>query len=179
MAIVRQTAAFNVQAIRDRLLRHTHVPAMLLNKAIAKLDKKLDAKETKFFTYQGQVVERADVEDHAAQLSAIDKVLSMTGVYAKETDKRSAPPQVTLRITPNGVFEMVVGTGDANEVIQAANGDANGHGGLAPAVQLELGADYGDSSAEQEPVEQVQVIKVSNGRGRMPDAVLRQLFSDE
>jgi len=180
MAIVRQTAAFDIQGVRKRLYKRLAVPPDILNHAFDKLRKKLDAKETKFFTHQGQVIEKVEVEDHATQLSAIDKVLAVGAAYAKESDNKSVKPTVGIRVDPRtGVIEVVVGsqTGDAYEMTQAANGD-EGHGELASAVQLELGDGHGDDSSESDAAEQVQVIKVkNNGNGRgMPAEVLRQLF---
>jgi len=51
--IVRTTAVFNPEIIRQEILKDVRIPPELLNKALEKINAKLDAKVTKFFTFQG------------------------------------------------------------------------------------------------------------------------------
>ena len=159
------TTAFNVERMRAELLERVRPPADLLQRAIDKVHEKLEAKTTKFFTFQGQVVEKVAVEDHATQLSAVDKILSMAGVYARERDMRPPSPAIAIEVDPTtGVIRMVIG-GDSQ-----LGGPALG--ALASPEEppiLELPAAIGD-----EPVEIVRV-----RRGGLPADIHATLFGDD
>jgi hypothetical protein len=152
------------------------VPPDLLQAAIVKLRAKLDAKQTKFFTFQGEVIERVDVEDHASQLSAIDKIMAMAGVYVRERESVAAAPAVAVEVDPmTGVIRLVIGAGV--RAVPHIEGDRNvAHNTGVPAQQaqplaLAAGAD-GDASPEAEP----EVVKVR--RGGLPTDVYKALFGN-
>ena len=71
------TAAFSVEHVRAQLLQEVAIPAGLFQKAIDIVDKKLTARKTQFFSFQGSVVDKVDVEDHATQLAAADKIFAI------------------------------------------------------------------------------------------------------
>lgn len=53
--------------------------AKLLQKAINKLESKLDAKHTEIVSYQGEVTEQIELEDNAAQLRASEALIDVLG----------------------------------------------------------------------------------------------------
>lgn len=60
--------------------------ASLLRKAINKLESKLDAKRTEVITYQGQVTDTVELDDHAAQLRASEAITDLLGAQpSKQT----------------------------------------------------------------------------------------------
>lgn len=73
---------------------------MLVREAVTIAQEKFSAKETKFFTHQGQIVDTADVENHAVQLKAIDMVLKLANAYPKTKTDSGGPAKVTINM-PN------------------------------------------------------------------------------
>ena len=107
------TAAFSVERFRGEMLTRLAVPDDLLQAAINKIHAQLDAKETKFFVYRGEVIEKVEVVDHATQAGAADKILSMAGLYARERDGKPPTPSVAIEVDPiTGIVRMVIGSGD-------------------------------------------------------------------
>lgn len=107
---LQTTVAFNVERIRAELLRHTHVPAKLVERALGKLEAQLEAKETKFFSFQGKVEDSREVVDHHTQQSAADKILSAAGVYIKDRDAKPPAPSISLEYdSKTGVYRIIVG----------------------------------------------------------------------
>lgn len=53
--------------------------ARLLQKAIDKLESKLDAKHTEIVSYRGEVTEQIELEDNAAQLRASEALIDVLG----------------------------------------------------------------------------------------------------
>jgi len=94
---------------------------------------KLEAKETKFATDEGEFTDFVEMEDNAAQLNAIDKMLRMHGAYAP-TDPREAAQfgvKVVIIDVPRpqiGVYMPDVGPGQLPPVSPKPNG-ANGLNG--------------------------------------------------
>lgn len=179
------TTAFNVERLRQRMLESVDLPNDFLQKAVMKVYKKLDARETKFFTFRGEIVEEVEVQDHATQLAAADKIMQMAGVYARERDAVPAAPTVALEMDPvTGVVRLIVGSpiamleaptslpnpgpsesDDSNLVPQALVAS------FSPPEEAQLCA------AAPEPVEQEpQVIRVK--RGRLPIGVYNALFGE-
>lgn len=106
----RETLAFNVDAIRDRLWRRTAVPDGLLQKTFTRLDEQLDATRVKHFTDKGRVVSKRTYVDNIARLQAIDKVLSVVGAYHKEAETKQMGTAVALEIDPQtGRYKIIVG----------------------------------------------------------------------
>src|SRR2546430_64436 len=104
------TAAFNIERMRSEMLERVAVPAEIVQEAISKLRDKLEAKSTKFFAHRGAVVSQREVVDHEAQLSAVDKILSMAGLYARERDAKPSMPVTAIEVDPGtGVVRIVVG----------------------------------------------------------------------
>lgn len=140
------------------MLADLKIPEELLQRAFDKLDRKLEAKETKFFTFRGEVVEKVDVEDHATQLSAVDKILSMAGVYARERDAAPAAPTVAVEVDPvTGVIRLVVGPRVALDRATIAEGD-----GDRLQTAMEDSSDTENQTEEKEE-ESVQIVKVRKG----------------
>lgn len=138
------------------MLADLKIPEELLQRAFDKLDRKLEAKETKFFTFRGEVVEKVDVEDHATQLSAVDKILSMAGVYARERDSAPVAPTVAIEVDPvTGVIRLVVGPRVALDRSAIAEGDGD-------RLAMEDSSDTENQTEEKEE-ESVQIVKVRKG----------------
>lgn len=109
------TLAFSPEAMRRRLYSRVQLPEDLLNKAIAKLYEKLDAKETRFFSYRGEVVATVDVEDHATQMSAIREITSMNDLHPRNNSAPATKPHVAVEIR-DGVLRLVIGETKTGEV---------------------------------------------------------------
>jgi len=102
--------ALSVEKVRHEMLRGILIPREMVNKALVKTYEQLEAKETKFFSFKGHVVEKREVEDHATQAAAADKIFSLAGLYARERESRNATPGVALEVDPHtGVVRILVG----------------------------------------------------------------------
>ena len=182
--IVRTTAVFNPELIRQEILKDVRVPAELLNKALKKIEAKLDAKVTKFFTFQGSVIEKVTVEDHGVQQKAIDQVLEISGIKVKERDQKPTAPQIAFQVLPDGTVQVVVGGsitpslgGDSYVDQEINNGDQREAVGIAlpvPDQSLEMPEPEDNEST---PAEQVTVVKVKSGR--IDEATRRILYGEE
>jgi len=72
---------------------------------------KLRAKETKFFSFKGRVLDQVEVENHAIQLQAADQIFSLAGLYAREREDQNSTPGVALEVDPTtGVVRIIVGS---------------------------------------------------------------------
>lgn len=160
------TSAFSVERIRAELIETVRPPKDIVNKAFKKLEAKLEAKETKFFTFRGEVQQRVNVDDNAAQISAADKILSAAGVYARERDAKPPAPAMAVEYDPHtGVLRMVIGSqlslptgGDSNVNGGTPEAEPVGHRVLAlEASQLSLSLNETSVDNAGEPL--VQVIK--------------------
>lgn len=178
-----KTVAFSPEVMRKQMYERVAMPPELLQKALRKLDKKLEAKETKFFSFQGQVVDKVEVEAHSVQLDAADKILKIANAYGRDSDVKRETPGVALEIdSKTGVLRLVIGGGavDALEDNLHSDDDPRAIGQLeASPEQLSLPAfepnghliPAGDDE-EAEP----QVIKVR--RNGVPTDVLKALLGD-
>lgn len=168
MAIVR-TAAYNPEIIRRRMWADvTRLPAKLIERAFEKLESQLEAKETKFFTHQGEVREQVDVAAHAIQQEAAAKILKVADAFARD-ERKSSVPQFRFEITPDGVFKLIVGSSsemevpDASLALNGANvdnsnplGNVDGH----MLAQVPATASLGTNGVEAFEVEEpVQIIR--------------------
>lgn len=106
-----RTTAFNVAAMRAKMLENVKLPDGMVQAAINKLVEKLDAHETKFFIHQGMVIQKADVEAHSIQIDAAKQIISMTELGAKQNDHNGhSQTRVAVRIDQNtGIMTLVVG----------------------------------------------------------------------
>lgn len=162
------TYAFNVERVRADLLSRVRVPDDLLQAAINTARAKLDAKETKFFTYRGEVIQREEVEAHSTQLAAADQIFSIAGVYARERE-RIETPAVALEIDPvTGAVRLLIGSQNGNELLPARAESTLVEGRqpeLAPHVREESSFDGDDPVLVRKP-------------GKMPQEVYDILFGD-
>jgi len=167
--IVRTTAVFSPELIRQEILKDVRIPPELLNKALKKIEAKLDAKVTKFFTFQGSVIEKATVEDHGVQQKAIDQVLEISGIKVKERDQKPTAPQIAFQVLPDGTVQVIVGSsmapslGGDSHVDQEINNGSERAGVSDSAPQGELSLTMPEPE-DNEPVEQITVVKVKSGR---------------
>jgi hypothetical protein len=94
--------------------------AELERKRIARIDEALDAQETKFFTYQGEVIEERDVIDHTTRLAAATLAGRVTGTDPSKSASdqgKGGPTNVLVQIvTGDEVVREIRGTA---EVIDA------------------------------------------------------------
>jgi hypothetical protein len=112
-----KSLAFSVETFRRHLLERVEVPPDMVTKALAKIDQKMDAKITKFFTFRGRVVSTVDVEDHSTQLSAAHETLGIAGLASREKEVVEKSPTVILEIDPvTGTMRLVVGTPSQAEI---------------------------------------------------------------
>jgi len=102
--------ALSVERVRHEMLRGILVPREMVNEALAVTAAKLRAKETKFFSFKGRVIDTVQVEDHGTQLAAADQIFSLAGLYARERGDTPATPGVALEVDPRtGVVRIIVG----------------------------------------------------------------------
>ena len=102
--------ALNVERVRHEMLRGIRVPPELVNEALKVTASKLKAKESKFFSFKGSVVDTVQVEDHSTQLAAADQIFSLAGLYARERADVASTPGVALEVDPRtGVVRIIVG----------------------------------------------------------------------
>jgi len=178
------SSAFNVERARAQMLENVQIPPDLVQHALDKVREKLDAKKTQFFSYQGQVVEQVEVEDHGTQLAAIDTTFKMAGVYARERDAAPATPTVSLEMDTNtGVVRLVVGSiSQAPPLVELPSGDTTA--GAVARLPLVVNAPkpeahtalVGGPDAPQEEDSPPQVVKVR--RGNLPVKVFDALFGE-
>ena len=177
--IARQTAVvFNVEQMRALLIEHARPSADLLQKAYDKLEKKLEAKVTKFFPFQGTIVSKVDVEDHPTQMSAADKILALAGVYARERDAKPPTPAVAIEVDQiTGVIRLVIGAptamavADVERELPLGAAVAEPMGDVSDSSQLALPEDVG--SAESAP----KIIQMRNGTPRAE--AIKLLFGED
>jgi hypothetical protein len=180
--IVRTTAIFNPELIRQEILKDIRIPPELLNKALKKIESKLEARVTKFFTFQGSVIEKVTVEDHGVQQKAIDQVLEISGIKVKERDQKPTAPQIAFQVLPDGTVQVVVGgapsLGGDSYVDQEKNSGVSTSQGFenesALPDQLSLTMPEPEDS---EPVEQITVVKVKSGR--IDETTRKILYGEE
>lgn len=98
-----------VADIRRTLIEGAIIPRDMLNDALRVTHAKLTAKETKFFSFKGRVIQTVNVDDHAIQLEAADKILSVAGLYAREREESAGMPTVAIETSPNGVVRLIIG----------------------------------------------------------------------
>lgn len=109
--------ALSVERVRHEMLRGILVPREMVNAALQTTYAKLQAKETKFFSYKGHVTQKAEVDDHGTQLAAADQIFSLAGLYAREREERAGTPGVALEIDPvSGVIRLIVGSAGPPEL---------------------------------------------------------------
>ena len=102
--------ALSVEKVRHEMLRGILIPRDMVNDALRTTYAKLQAKETKFFSYKGLVTQKKEVDDHGTQLAAADQIFSLAGLYAREREDRPSTPGVALEIDPvSGVIRLIVG----------------------------------------------------------------------
>lgn len=112
-----RSLAVSPDAIRRRLFTGAAVPPDLLKKALVRLDEQLDATKTELVTHKGEVKAREVFKDNAAVQGAIDKVLSMTGLYVKERDHRPTRDPVEVVVGADGVVRIRIGGGEAGDEV--------------------------------------------------------------
>jgi hypothetical protein len=101
-------AAAKMERMRRGWFESVDTRPQLLEKALAKLEEKLEAKETKFFAHQGIVVTEQEVEAHSIQLEAAQTIAKLADAFPKERADSKGAPQFALEIK-DGVFRLVIG----------------------------------------------------------------------
>ena len=175
----KETLAFSVERWRAHAFAGLEIPPDLLQHTIQKLREKLDAKTTKFFAHQGEVVQQVNVEDHSTQLTAIDTVLSMAGAYVKESDKRPATPAVAIIVDPiSGVVRLEIGGDLVSAEDQEEESAKETILDVTPVEPVALPAvEPTPENVAADPVvaeEEPQIIRVK--KGMLPSEVYKALF---
>ena len=177
----RHTLAFNAERLRQEFWSKVAVPPEMLNRALHKLNEKLDAKETKFFTNSGIVTQEKEVEAHDIQLQAAQAIAKIADAFPRERATPVAAPKFELRIE-NGVFSLVMGSSGGEEAAYALNEtnpdptQARGNRQLAP-PPLSL-MDSSQKELFEFEEREAQVIKIPQKRELRREA-LRLLFNED
>jgi len=158
------TLAFSPEAIRSAIRGRVAVPAAMLQRALAKTSEKLDAKETKFFSHQGLVIDKKDVEAHNIQLRAAELILQMSDLLNRQVVKPKAP-KITLTVDPKtGTMRLVIADDiedDIPEVLDVVR---------EPLAVVE---------SEEVTDEELELEYVKVPRGTLPAEVRQALFGPE
>lgn len=71
--------------------------ARLLQKAVDKLESKLEAKRTEIISYQGDVTAQVELDDNAAQLRASEAIADLLGAKpSKQTGESEGDVNITI-----------------------------------------------------------------------------------
>lgn len=71
--------------------------AKLLQKAVEKLESKLEAKRTEIISYQGDVTAQVELDDNAAQLRASEAIADLLGAKpSKQTGESEGDVNITI-----------------------------------------------------------------------------------
>lgn len=146
--------AQKMERMRRQWFDNVDMRPKLLEKALAVLEGKLEAKETKFFSFQGMVIEEKEVEAHGIQLEAATAIAKLADAFPKERSDVKATPQFALEIK-DGVFRLVIGGSDNS----SREGDAD------EVTKLQLTADAGDPALVDNALSQRQAQDSANGEG--------------
>lgn len=184
--------AFNAKRAREAMLAQIAIPEDIVNAALRRTRALVDAKKTRFFTHQGEIINKVDVEDHEAQLRATDQIYSIAGLYVRDRDVQPPPVSYAVEVDPrSGVVRMVLRVadgGDADDVIEhttravvdgaSTQNEAMPEANAAAVVALPMSA---VQSAPDLPVRAAEplpkIIRVK--RGRLPKEVYDALFSED
>lgn len=138
----------------------------MLQKALKKLDAQLEAKETKFFSCNGVVVETREVPDNALQQSAAIAIARMADAFPRDRSEKVAAPRFKVTIV-NGVFSLTMGDSESSqndppreEAAYALNAN-NGNDAPGEVVQAELPLFNSPiDPVEVEPVQSMPTVRV-------------------
>lgn len=108
--------AFTPQSIRDSIRRGVVVPAEMLNKALRKLDDNLEAKETKFFSFQGSVIDTRSVDALSIQQQAAELIVKMAELVATQQAKPQEPRVEVVIDAKTGTMRIVIGDASQPEL---------------------------------------------------------------
>lgn len=92
---------YQMPAVRSALVELMDQRGLGDDKLLAKLEEKLEAKETKFFAHEGQVVETRDVVAHGIQLQALDIALKLKRLYPERAEAPQGPFTLIVNSTVN------------------------------------------------------------------------------
>lgn len=176
--IARPTsAAFSPQSIRDQIRGRVRVPAELLQEALDNLKSKLTAKETKFFSHQGSIVDKQQVEALGIQMQAIELIAKMSELVTTQAVKPPEPKITVLVDSKTGVMRIVIGSEDIEEDMQPKVLETESAGMMQP-LSIETTATHIDKEGADVTDEEFEsVIKVP--RGRLTPELRSALFGDE
>lgn len=162
---------FSPDSIRAAIRGRAAVPAQMLENALMTIHKNMSAKEVKFFSHQGMVVEQREVEALAIQNRAAELVFQMSELLAKQETK-NRPIKTTLTVDPKtGVMTLVIGDDSDDEVpetvevIETTARPVYQQSALAePAVEEEI------------TDEELELTYIKVPRGELPPEVREALF---
>lgn len=166
------SAAFNIDKIREDLLRRVEIPPALLTKAFKRIDEALDAVQTHHFAFRGEVVDIVKTVDYRSRRDAARLLLQASGLGNKDTDSNSGISGTTVSIDPvTGVVKLTVGApvmieDDEPEVINATPAEPEA---LVPAIEQE----------SIEIIEEPEIIRGARSNSRIPADVRALIFGKE
>lgn len=82
--------SMTVQEALQDMHKSMHLGGIDNEKIVKRLGEALDAEETRFFQFQGNIVDQENVVDHATRLKAIELVVKIRGLI--RSDKEPPPP---------------------------------------------------------------------------------------
>lgn len=105
--------------------------ARLLQKAVDKLESKLEAKRTEIISYQGDVTAQVELDDNAAQLRASEAIADLLGAKpSKQTGDSEGDVSITIvfpsACQPTPSIDVTPQHIDKVTVIEADNASTNG-----------------------------------------------------
>lgn len=164
---------FSPDAIRSQIRGRAQIPADMLQEALAVAKRKLTATETKYFSHQGLVADKREVEAHQIQLKAAELILQMSDLLARGQAKPE-PPKVVLTIDPRtGVTRIIIGDDAPEELPEVID---------APQI-IDTTAIVGEVPSEEPEVQNEELEDdgfehIKAKRGELDPAVRLALFGE-
>lgn len=101
LSTLRDTQQLTPLALRQRMLElagfGSPEQAQLVRKALGKIERMLGAKKTQLVTFEGEITDRVDMEDNAAQLRAAEALARLMGVEPSK-DVNAGAVKVTVEV---------------------------------------------------------------------------------
>jgi len=141
----------------------------MLERSLAKVSGLLEAKETKFFSFQGGVTDSREVDAHSIQIKAAELILQMSDLLARQQVKPQEK-KIIVHVDPkSGAMYLVIGDESEDEV---------------PAIAPVAVSAIIDVTPQEEPIVQNDVVEETNeewerikvNRGKLDPNVRKALF---
>lgn len=109
------TQAFSPEAVRAAIRGRVAIPENMLQDALVKLKDHINAKEIKYFSNQGIVTDKREVDALAIQMRAIELIAQMSEIVSR-SEPKPREARITLKIDPaTGAMILIIGEDDEDQ----------------------------------------------------------------